>query len=281
MTAAERKEEKEGEESKMEVKLIESKKDDGKMSFLLKGSNTTFANLLRRYIVEKVPTMAIETVEFTENTSALYDEVFAHRLGLIPLSTDLKSYEMISKCKCGGEGCNRCTLKLTLKSEGPGIVYASEIKSKDPKVKPVFGKMIVAKLLKDQQVELLATAVLGQGNDHTKFSPGLAYYKLKPNVTLEKNVKNAEEVSAKCPVLIFNAKNNNLSVNKDKINDCLLCNQCVEIADPSDAVKVEQGPDIIFYVESWGQLSCKEMVLAALDEYNNDLNDIEELLKKQ
>lgn len=264
----------------MEIKLLDSDKDNGKMSFLLKGSNTTFANLVRRYIIEKVPTMAIETVELSENSSVLYDEIIAHRLGLIPLSTDLKSYEMINKCKCGGEGCNRCTLKLTLKSEGPGVVYASEIKSKDPKVKPVYGKMEIVKLLKDQKVELIATAVLGQGNDHTKFSPGLAYYKLKPDVKIVKNVKNAEQVSKSCPVNVFNLKGGNISVDKENMLKCHLCNQCLETADPNDAIEIEQGPDIVFYVESWGQLSCKEMVMAALEEYTNDLNELEELLKK-
>jgi DNA-directed RNA polymerase subunit D len=264
----------------MEVKLLDSNKETGKMSFVLKGTNTTFANLVRRYIIEKVPTMAIETVEINDNSSALYDEVLAHRLGLIPLTTDLKSYEMISKCKCGGEGCNRCTLKLTLKSDGPGIVYASEIKSKDPKVKPVYGKTPIAKLLKDQCVELIATAVLGQGTDHTKFSPGLAYYKLKPDVKLNKTVKNPDAVAKSCPVNIFNVKGNNISVNKDHVLKCLLCNQCVELADPSDAIEIEQGPDIVFYAESWGQLTCKEMVMAALEEYENDLTKFEELLKE-
>jgi len=280
MIHAEKKAVKEEGGSKMDIRLLDSDKENGKMSFILKGTNTTFANLLRRYIIEKVPTMAIETVEFNENTSALFDEIVAHRLGLVPLSTDLKSYEMISKCKCKGEGCNRCTLKLTLKAEGPGTVYASEIKSKDPKVKPVYGKMPIVKLLKDQQVELIATAVLGQGNDHTKFSPGLAYYKLKPEVKIEKSVKNADQVAKSCPVNVFTSKGGNLTVDKDNMMKCHLCNQCVEIVDPQGAILIEQGPDIVFNVESWGQLTCKEMVIAALDQYNTDLEEFEKLLKK-
>ena len=176
----------------MELRVLDKNDEQMKISFVLKGANATFANLLRRYIIEKVPTMAMEDIEIKDNSSALYDEVIAHRLGLIPLSTDLKSYVPIYKCKCDGEGCNRCTLKLTLKAEGPGIVNASEIKSKDPKVKPVFPKMPIVKLLKDQKIELVATAVLGQGNDHVKFSPGFSYYKFKPEITIVKNSTNAE-----------------------------------------------------------------------------------------
>jgi len=264
----------------MEIRILEKKDEEKSISFILKSTNTTFANLLRRYIIEKVPTMAIEDVEFKENSSALYDEIVAHRLGLIPLSTDLKSYEKITNCKCEGKGCNRCTLKLTLKAEGPKTVCASEIKSKDPKVKPVYPKTPIAKLLKDQKIEVLATAVLGQGTDHAKFSPGFAGYKLKPEVKILKNIKNAEEVTKSCPVNVFNLKNNNLTIDKDNMMKCHLCNQCVEIADPDTAVQIEEGPDIIFDVESWGQLSCKDTVLAAMDEYSNDLNDFEELFKK-
>ena len=143
----------------MESRLLDKNEDKKTISFALKGTDVTFANLLRRYIIDKVYTMAIEEVEFKEHSSALYDEMVAHRLGLIPLSTDLKSYDPIKKCKCGGEGCNRCTLKLTLKSDGPKTVYASEIKSKDPKVKPIYPKMPIVKILKDQKIEVLDTPV--------------------------------------------------------------------------------------------------------------------------
>lgn len=264
----------------MEIKLLEKNEEAKKISFILKKTNTTFANLLRRYIIEKVPTMAIEDVEFKENTSVLYDEIIAHRLGLIPLTTDLKSYYLINKCKCKGKGCNRCTLKLTLKAEGPGIAYTSEIKSRDPKVKPVYPKMPIVKLLKGQKVELLATAVLGKGNDHIKFSSGFAYYRFRPEVKVIKNPKNAEEIAKSCPINVFNSKNNTLTINKDNEMKCYFCNQCIEIADPHNSVKVEKSPDIIFYVEGWGQLKCKVMVLTALDEYNNDLEEFEKLLKK-
>ena len=93
-----------------------------------------YLNTIRRFMMEEVPVMAIEDVEFKKNSSVLYDEIIAHRLGLLPLSTDFKSYTLPEKCSCKGEGCARCQLKLTLKGKGPGTVYASDIKTKDPKV---------------------------------------------------------------------------------------------------------------------------------------------------
>ncbi len=65
-------------------------------------------------MTEEVPTMAIEDVEFRKNNSILYDEIIAHRLGLVPLKTDLKSYNLPEKCKCKGEGCARFQLTVPI-----------------------------------------------------------------------------------------------------------------------------------------------------------------------
>ena len=111
----------------MEIKMLDKDKKSGRVSFILKNSTPAFANSLRRVILEDVPTMAIEDVEITKNSSLLYDSMIAHRLGLISLTTDLKSYTLPSKCKCEGKGCARCQVTLTLSVKGPGVVYASLI----------------------------------------------------------------------------------------------------------------------------------------------------------
>ena len=72
----------------MEIKLL-SKKEDGTSKFLISGTSVSILNMYRRLIVNKVPTMAIDTVEIIENSSALYDDMLAHRLGLVVLKTDL------------------------------------------------------------------------------------------------------------------------------------------------------------------------------------------------
>src|SRR3990167_5012975 len=132
----------------MEVRVLENDKEQGKLSFILKDSSPVFVNTLRRLMIDEVPAMAIEDVEFTKNNSILYDEMIAHRLGLVPLKTDLKSYNLPSKCKCEGKGCNRCQLKLILRAtKGSGTVYASELKSKDPAIKPAYPDMPIVKLL--------------------------------------------------------------------------------------------------------------------------------------
>src|SRR3989338_8883415 len=164
----------------MELRVLSNNKDEGKLSFIIKDTTPAFANTLRRIMIEEVPVMAIEEVEFRKNNSILYDEMIAHRLGLLPLSTDLKSYNLPSECKCEGKGCARCQLKLTLKSKGPCMVYASDIHTRDAAVKPVYPKTPIVKLLKNQGLELEATACLGQGKEHVKWAPCHVYYKNKP-----------------------------------------------------------------------------------------------------
>jgi DNA-directed RNA polymerase subunit D len=205
----------------MDVKLIEYQEKKHKLVFSVKGVDAAYANTLRRIMGFEVPVMAIEDVEFRKNSSILYDEMVAHRLGLVPLTTDLKSYNLMSECKCKGAGCASCTVKLTLKAQGPCTVYSSDIKTKDPEIKPVYGKMPIVKLLEGQELELEATAILGQGKDHSKWSTGLIYYKM-PNV---------------------------------------------------------DGDEYIFTVESWGQLTPKEIVVKAIDVYNKELEEFAELTK--
>lgn len=259
----------------MNIEFLEENKKTGAVTFLLKAATPAFANLLRRAMMESVPTMAIDTVEFKENSSVLYDEIIAHRLGLIPLSTDLKSYMLPSKCKCTGEGCNRCQLKLTLKAKGPCTVYASDIKSKDPKVKPVYGDMPIAKLLKGQELELEATATLGQGKQHVKWSPCLAWYVYEPKITVNNDSPKLAECKGRYPPQIFG---------KDgRIDKKLITSALVDACDGvcPEVVRVEYDPNnFLFHIEPWGQLEPKEIAQAAADMILESLQEFEEKLGK-
>ncbi len=265
----------------MDIKMLGKDKKSGRISFLVTGSTPSFMNALRRNMTDSVPVMAIEDVEFKKNNSVLYDEIIAHRLGLLPLTTDLKSYTLQNSCKCKGEGCARCTVKMTMVSKGAGYFYASEIKSKDPKVKPVFPKTPIVKLLKGQEVEIEATARLGTGREHAKWSPCLAYYKYQPVIEVDAaKCSNAEEVAASCPVNVFEIKSGKLAVKKEKVMDCHLCGACAEKAANNSVRLNETENNFIFFVESWGQLDAKEIITSAADIFEAQLDEFDEKLKQ-
>ena len=262
----------------MEIKVIENNKQAGKVTFILKDSTAAFANTLRRLATAEVPTMAVEEVEFSKNNSVLYDEIVAHRLGLVPLKTDLKSYNLPDKCKCEGKGCARCQLKLVLKSDkGDEMVYASQLKSKDPAVKPVYPDMPIVKLLKSQSIELEATAVLGKGKNHVKWSACHAYYKHKPVAEIDKGIKNPEEIVEAVPSGVFEIKNDSL-VAKDSLYKYDLAGIAEKVS--HGKVRIKNTNDFVFNIESFGQLSCKEILKVSMDVLDEQLDEIAELVKK-
>ena len=71
------------------MEIVFASLDDSLARFTLSGASTAFANAFRRAMIGEVPTLAIEDVRIYDNTSALFDEMLAHRLGLIPIKTDL------------------------------------------------------------------------------------------------------------------------------------------------------------------------------------------------
>lgn len=230
-------------------------------------------------MTEEVMTMAIENVEFRKNSSILYDEIVGHRLGLIPLTTDLKSYNLPVECKCQGKGCARCQLRLTLKVKGPCTVYTSDLKSKDPAVKPVYPKIPIVKLLKGQSLELEAVATLGQGKVHMKWSPGLIHYKLKPVIDIDKKCNGCGLCVEQCPTKTLELKNNKAAIVKDNLLDCHLCEACQDVCGQK-AIRVTPSNEFIFYVESWGQLDGKKIVQEAIKLFESQLDSFSEDIKK-
>jgi DNA-directed RNA polymerase subunit D len=260
----------------MKIKLVNRDEKKGIVSFEVSGAEAAYMNTLRRLLMTEVPVLSVEDIEFKKNDSGLYDEMVAHRLGLMPLKTDLKSYNLPSECKCKGEGCARCQLKLTLKAKGPCVVYASDIKSKDPKVKPVYGKTPIVKLLENQELELEMTAIMGIGRTHAKWSPCLSYYRELADVKIDGAVSNGEEIAKRCPTKVFSNKNDKLTV--ENPNDCVMCGECVALS--KGKIKVEGNGSYLMTIESWGQLEPEEIVEAALEAYNGQLEHFTTLVSK-
>lgn len=258
----------------MEVRILESSKDKLQLSFMIRGTTPAFANALRRLTMTEVPTMAIEDVEFRKNSTALYDETIAHRLGLLPLKTDLKSYRM--KKGAEDDGAAACEAIFTLKAKGPGIIYASALKSKDPKIVPVYPDTPLVLLLKGQELELQATAILGKGKEHTKWGPCLVWHTFEPTLSINTKSPMLEKMKQLYPPQIFDK---NGKIDKAAILDNNLIDAVDGVCD--DVIKVEYNEkNIIVHMESWGQLDCKTIVQKAVELFDEQLDAFEAALKE-
>ncbi|MBI2578263.1 MAG: DNA-directed RNA polymerase subunit D [Candidatus Aenigmarchaeota archaeon] len=159
----------------MKLRILE--KSEKKLSFALEDSDAGFANALRRVMVNEVPTMAVENVDFEENGSGLFDEIIAHRVGLIPLTYSRKIYRTKDECKCGGKGCSSCEVTLVLEKTGPCMVKASDIKSSDDSVQPADPEIPIVELYENQRLKFEAIAQLGFGKEHAKWQAAVVGYK--------------------------------------------------------------------------------------------------------
>ena len=103
------------------------------MSVKLKGIPLQYANALRRICLNGVPVFAIDTVDVIENSSVLADEGVAHRLGMIPLKTDLQRFVEPKDCECKSEtGCSNCRVMLMIDSgdsETTRTITSSELRN--------------------------------------------------------------------------------------------------------------------------------------------------------
>lgn len=259
----------------LKLEKIKEERKKNALCFLIKGSTEIFTNTIRRLILEEVPTLAVEDLEIKENSSALYDEMLALRLGLIPIKTDLKSYNLKERCKCQGAGCAQCELKITLKANKKGCVYAEEAESTDPKCTFVYPKMLITKLLVKQKVDLTMTAVLGRGKEHAKWAPGYAYYKKEPVITVGK-VEDPIKIAEQSTDAVLVLKNKKLEVDQEKVYDSQLLDYYAEL---DKGITLKYTDNIIFYVESWGQLSCKEMLVKSTDILIEKIEEIEKLVE--
>ena len=149
-------------------------KDSEKIAIKLKGVPLQYANALRRVCLNGVPVFAIDTVDIIENTSVLPDEGLAHRLGLIPLKTDLSRFNEPSKCDCQSEsGCSNCKILLVLdsgESAETRSVLSSELSSEDDTIKPVVDKIPIVQLAPGQKIKIECYARLGRGTEHAKWN---------------------------------------------------------------------------------------------------------------
>ncbi|MCK5043438.1 DNA-directed RNA polymerase subunit D [Candidatus Pacearchaeota archaeon] len=232
------------------MKIIQEKNNQITFSAEIEES---LANAIRRYLYQ-IPVLAIDEVEISKNDSPLYDETVAHRIGLIPLKTD-KSIKENSEVK----------LKLSAKKEG--MVYSKEFVGK---LEPVYGEIPITSLKKGQELEIVAIVKFGQGSTHSKFSPGLMFYRNLVDIKIDKDCP--PEVVNICPQGILKSSNGKIIAENDY--KCDMCEACTDLCQKKqkDSITLTPSKELAITLESFGQLDVKEILIKSINVLKKDLS---------
>lgn len=234
---------------------IENKKEN---EFIFTANiEESLANAIRRY-VSQIQTIAIDEVEIHKNDSPLYDEIVAHRLGLIPL-----------KMK---KGKGVYELKLNVKKKG--YVYAEDMEGD---LKVIYGKTPITYLNDGQEIKIIATTKMGNGQEHGKFSPGMISYRNIFKIKLDKECP--KEIAESCPKNVFEQKGEMIVLKNE--NACDYCEACIDYCKKNKKTepKIIPSEDILIKIESWGQIPVEEIFIQSIDLLRQDLKEIPGLLK--
>ena len=146
----------------MKLDILES--NEGAFRFSIKGAGPGLANAIRRSALNSVKTFAIDKVTFYENTTAMFDEYIAQRIGLVPIKTPSKGYNDTDE------------IVFTLDATGPKTVYSKELESQDKDVRVANENIPIMKLAEGQRLRIDGKAIMGIASRHSKFQPGLVTY---------------------------------------------------------------------------------------------------------
>lgn len=253
---------------------VDIRTDDGdRMEFVLEDANPAFANALRRTMIAKVPTMAVEEVDIINNTSGLFDEMLAHRIGMVPLRVDPDEYTLPSECDCD-DGCSDCQVELVLKKEGEGSVEARHMKPTDKSLEMPNPDTILAELLEDQEIDLEARAVLGIGQDHARHQAANASYRYYPVVRHNGDELDNNVVAARLAPDKVKEADGPVEVDGDVV---YAMDEAIDGLEEGDTVEIVEHDDkFLFSVESVSGLKAREIVTRAIDIIEDDLDAFED-----
>ncbi len=229
------------------------KKSDNIIVFSAKTTDS-LANAIRRSSYS-IPMIAIDEIEIAKNDSALYDETIAHRLGLIPI-----------KMKKDEKKDGVLKFKISVKKEG--FVYSKDI-SGDFEV--VYGEIPITLLKADQEIKIKGTTKMGTGNEHTKFLPGIIVYRNMSEVTLDKEFEDV--VKKVFPEVEIKTKGDKIII-KDNLEKSIV-DFCEGLAlRNKKESEIKNTDEIIFTVESFGQIPVEDIFKKAISVLKKDLKGI-------
>ena len=244
---------------------------DRTVRFLVRGVTPAFANGVRRAILADVPTLSIDSVRVIENSSVMFDEQIALRLGLVPLSTpdDYRPDEAVT---------------LAIDVEGPATAYSGDLVSTDDQVQPADENVPIIDLKEGQRLELEADARLGVGKDHAKHQGGVAVgYRHLQRVEVLGETGEFEDDEAR--ILRGVVEEGAADHADDDVEDGDLVPADAFDNDlsqryPGKEVEVEDVPNaFVFSVESDGSVPVEDLVVEAVGTLHARADELEEAVQ--
>ncbi|KAA3463524.1 hypothetical protein CXB51_004284 [Gossypium anomalum] len=275
------------------VKIRELKDDYAK--FELHDTDASMANALRRVMIAEVPTIAIDLVEIEVNSSVLNDEFIAHRLGLIPLTSQRAMSMRFSRdCDaCDGDGqCEFCSVEFHLRakciSDQTLDVTSKDLYSSDHTVVPVDFTdsagyesseqrgIIIVKLRRGQELRLRAIARKGIGKDHAKWSPAATVtFMYEPEIHINEDMMDTLTLEEKqsfvdsSPTRVFDIDPNTQQVvvvdPEAYTYDDEVLKKAEAMGKPGLVEIYAKEDSFIFTIESTGAVKASQLVLNAIE----------------
>ncbi len=278
----------------MRVELLE--KDGQRVRLLIRDAPLPLVNAVRRACYTDVPVMAIDYVEVFENNTVLYDEILAHRLAMIPLTSEeaLSKYKWPEQCSGARLGDPDCYVVLELDVETGAreqkIVYSGDLRSLDPDVRPVYDNIPIVVMAPGQRLRIRGYARLGYGKEHAKWMPvSVSAHKYLPRISFD--LSRVSEDCLKCieeaaPTVAEKMKKfgkGTIEVTED-INTSGLYWCINKRCGGSEIALTYSDREFILTVESTGALKPETIVLKAVEAIRRKaqalLQEVEELSKE-
>ena len=239
------------------------------------------SNALRRVMLAEIPTLAIDLVEISENSSPLFDEMIAHRIGLVPLlSSAADDFQYGRDCTCASS-CPNCTvyyqLDVSATTGGPPVgVNSRDLVPVTPNSPPaVDAEIPLTKISGNQSVRLTATGKKGVGKMHAKFMCANVAMWYRPVVTINRDVEMGVGVGVRqaivkaCPRAVF-ALDELDHLILDKLDQCIVCGECLKVGgvegSSSDQrlISIREDEEVSEWeVETNGARSVADVVITA------------------
>ena len=174
----------------MKVKLRENEKFFAQVEFI--DVNYSFVNSIRRSLVSMVPCLAIHEVDFHmgslgayvdeesgeekeyESISAMFNEIVAHRIGMLPIPTDEKTIEAFGDSI--GDDSKQPEIMYSLHKQGPCTVYSGDLEpvNGDTSLTIPETSVPIVKLAEGQAILVYAKAKMGTAKQHAKWQTAVA-----------------------------------------------------------------------------------------------------------